>query len=341
MLVHESSVSQDVGRHILYRVLRCSSANELQPAQSISFDPIPTADRQNSPLHVPPLCPTKRHDPLLGEHVERKRVDPLLVDDDKVLLLADDVAVLVELRVAHELLEFDDLADLGVGELALRLDELLALLCGRVEEARVDLAVIHKRTSVLLAPMQHERNARLLVLERNVESEDVAVLETLGHVGVPSPVIEDESLDETSVDVGEVLHFHELDHVEVDRLISNLLLPLRLDLVLSLDRALLPNLVDDAHLADGKNRIDETLCETLGETLVELGGERGVGDVDEDLVGGVVVGKGDAERVEEGGEAVLGDFNPVGENARVDALGGVSLGLLKELAWVGGQRQRG
>lgn len=147
-------------------------------------------------------------------------------------------------------------------------------------------------------------------------------------------MIEDESLDEASIDVGKVLHLHKLDHVEVDRLIGDLLLPLDLGLLLSLDRALLPNLVDDADLAHGKDRIDETLGEALGEALVQLGSEGGVGDVDEDLVGRVVVGKRDAERVEEGGEAVLGNLDTVGEDARVDSLGGVSLSLLEELACV-------
>ena len=182
VLVHESGVPEHVGREVVDRVLGRAAADELET------------------LHVAALGAAEGHDALLGEHVEREGVDTLLVDDDeRVRLLAVlEVAVLVELGVAHGLLERDDLAHLGVGELALGLDELLALLGGRVEEARVDL--------------------RLLVLERDVEREDEAVLEPLGHVRVPSTVVEHEALDEARVDVGQVLHLHHLDHVQVDRL---------------------------------------------------------------------------------------------------------------------------
>lgn len=124
VLVHEASVTKHGRVEVVDRVLGRPATDELEP------------------LHVATLGAPEGHDALLGEHVEREGVDALLVDEDKGLGLAvaDDVAVRVELGVADELLELDDLADFGVGELALRLDELLALLGGGVEEARVDLA---------------------------------------------------------------------------------------------------------------------------------------------------------------------------------------------------------
>lgn len=82
----------------------------------------------HSPFHVSSLGATQSHDTLLGQHVQTERVDALLIDDDKVLLLAHDVAIFVELRVAHELLEFDNFANLGIGEAPFGLDELLPLL---------------------------------------------------------------------------------------------------------------------------------------------------------------------------------------------------------------------
>lgn len=98
-------------------------------------------EKEDAPLHVPPLGATQRHDPLLGQHVQRKRIDPLLIDDDKVFRFPNRVALRVELLVADELLQLDDFAHFGVGELAFGFDELFALLGGRVEEPRVDLAV--------------------------------------------------------------------------------------------------------------------------------------------------------------------------------------------------------
>lgn len=88
------------------------------------------------PLHVTPLRPTECQDAILGEDVQRKGIDTLLVDDDEVLGLLTRPYSLV----ADEVLQLDDLLALRVSEASLRLDELLALLGRRVEETRVDLA---------------------------------------------------------------------------------------------------------------------------------------------------------------------------------------------------------
>ena len=114
------------------------------------------AARQRDALHVAALRAPRGEDALLGEHVERKRVDALLVDEHERFAVR-----------AHLALELDDLADLIVGELALRLDQLLALRGVRVVEPGGDLG--------------------LFVLERHVAREDVAVRQALGHVRVPRP----------------------------------------------------------------------------------------------------------------------------------------------------------
>lgn len=144
-------MAKDVGREVVDRVLRRAAADELEPVRASpgreSVAPSREERRErrkaacaDAPLHVPPLRTPERHNPLLRKHVQREGIDTLLVDDDKVLDLAHGVALGVELLIADETLEFDDLAHFGVGEAALGLDELLALFGRGVEEARVDLA---------------------------------------------------------------------------------------------------------------------------------------------------------------------------------------------------------
>lgn len=48
----------------------------------------PFVDNWYLPFHVAPLGTAKGHDALASEHVERKRVNALLVDNDKRLVSA-------------------------------------------------------------------------------------------------------------------------------------------------------------------------------------------------------------------------------------------------------------
>lgn len=168
LLVDKAGPAEDVGRQVVDAVLGRATADKLQP------------------LHVAPLRAPQRQDAVLGEHVERQRVDALLVDDDKVLL---------GILAADLLLQLDDLLELGIYESPLALNQLLALLRTRVEEARVDL--------------------RLLILETDVERQDVAVLEPLRHVWMACAVVEGQALDQLRVRRCSVLHLHDLYHVEV------------------------------------------------------------------------------------------------------------------------------
>ena len=97
-----------------------------------------TKPARHSPLHVPPLRATEGKDAVLSKDVQAHGIDTLLVDDDEVLGLL----VRADHLVANLVLEFDDLLQLVVNELALRLDELFTLFGRRVEESRVDLAAI-------------------------------------------------------------------------------------------------------------------------------------------------------------------------------------------------------
>ena len=83
------------------------------------------------PLHIPPLGATQSKDAVLCENIKTQWVNALLVDYDEILLLLRRVHGLV----TDEVLELDDLFAFRVGEAPFRFYELLALLCGRVEEA--------------------------------------------------------------------------------------------------------------------------------------------------------------------------------------------------------------
>lgn len=100
----------------------------------------------------------------LGEHVEGERIDALLVDDHEAA---------IAVRRTQFVLEIDDLADFVVGELPLRSHQLVALLRGAVHERRVGLA--------------------LLVLQRHVQDQHVAVGEGFGHIGVASAVVQNQA----------------------------------------------------------------------------------------------------------------------------------------------------
>ena len=125
----------------------------------------------------------------LGEHVQRERIDALLVDHHEVLPVR---------RAAQRVLEVDDRPHLVVRELPLRRHQLVALLRRAVHERRVRLA--------------------LLVLQRHVQDEDVAVRQRLRHVRVTSAVVHNETLNETTVHRVLRDHLHLLDHQHVQRL---------------------------------------------------------------------------------------------------------------------------
>ncbi len=92
-----------------------------------------------------------------------------MVDNDESLVSA----------VADLLLEFDNLSALFVSESSFTGSQLFSLFGGGEEETRVDFG--------------------LFVFEGDVQSEDVAVFQGLGHIGMSGTVIQNQTSDETTV----------------------------------------------------------------------------------------------------------------------------------------------
>merc|ERR1711939_419185 len=101
-------------------LLSVDMAGETEHALSEVVDGVDalTATSLAQALEIALLTAPEANDALFGEHVERERVDALLVDDDKGLAVA----------VAHLSLKLDDLPHLVVDELALALHQLFALI---------------------------------------------------------------------------------------------------------------------------------------------------------------------------------------------------------------------
>lgn len=168
LFVDKTGVTQNIGSHILNTVLSNTAADELQA------------------LHVAALGTAQSQDTVLSQHIQRKGIDALLVDNDKVLLA---------IIATNLLFEFNNLLELGINEATLTLDELISLVGARVEEARVDFS--------------------LLVLQADVHGQDVAVLEALRHIGMASTMVESKTLDELGISSKAVLHLHDFHHVQI------------------------------------------------------------------------------------------------------------------------------
>eukprot|EP00754_Rhynchopus_humris_P017203 Rhum_TRINITY_DN14549_c14_g1::Rhum_TRINITY_DN14549_c14_g1_i1::g.98893::m.98893 len=149
-----------------------------------------SAAAQRNPLHVPALGTAQTQDAVPRQDVERHGVNALLVHHNQVLVRA---------RRAQLVLQLHNLAAPRVDGGALGGRHLLLLLSRLVVEARVQL--------------------RLLVLQRHVAGQDVAVLDVLRHLRVAAAVVEDQARDELGVGAHLVLHVHHLHHVQVDLLV--------------------------------------------------------------------------------------------------------------------------
>lgn len=88
-----------------------------------------------APLHVASLGTPQGKNAVFCENIETEGVDSFLVDHDEIFRFL----VTTDSLVADEILELNDFFDFGVHETSFRLDEFLALLCRRVEEARINL----------------------------------------------------------------------------------------------------------------------------------------------------------------------------------------------------------
>jgi len=231
-----------------------------------------TTTGEGDSLSVSLLGSADADDSVTGEELKRRGVNTLLVDDDEVLsvLLGADLS-----------LEINNLLDLVVSESSLGGNQFLTVFGVGPEEAGVDFG--------------------LLVLERDVEAHDVAVFETGGHVGVTTTVVEDESLDESGLSGHLVLHVHELNHVEVEAVVTL-------------------NALDGIH-----DDFSQWHCE-LG---VDLGLEGGVADFDEELSGDLLL---DLEGLEELKALGLSELDSVNKDSGVDSFSEVAFSLSHEFS---------
>lgn len=122
----------------------------------------------------------------MGEHIEADWVDSLLVDDDESFVGS----------IAELFLKIDNFLASLISESSLRGLQFFSLFSAGVEELTVDLS--------------------LFVLQGDIASQDIAVVEFGWHVGVSGSVIQDESSDESGIGSEFMDHMHDFDHVQVD-----------------------------------------------------------------------------------------------------------------------------
>lgn len=142
----------------------------------------------------------------------------------------------------------------------------------------------------------------LLILQGHIAGEDVAVLEPLGHVGVPGAVIEDETTNELSVHLGLVLHLHDLHHVQVNSL---------------------------ALFFDSQYGINTGLSEEISKLLVHLGSQRGPCNMEKSLPLRLNL---DFDFLKHLKGLGFGEIKAFGQDPGVEALRDVKIGLLQQLS---------
>ena len=146
-------------------------------------------------------------------------------------------------------------------------------------------------------------------------------------------MIQYESLDQSRIDVGEMLHLHQFDHVKIDRLVRHLIhlhpLPLLPCTRCQRNDLLSANFINSPKLSNRQHRLDQRSRQRSSEGLMKFRRKRRVGDVDEDFDVGVMNIEGDFEGIEESGRGVFGEFESVGEDSGMDSFGGVAFGLLQ------------
>ena len=120
-----------------------------------------------------------------------------------------------------------------------------------------------------------------------------------------SPVIQNEPPNQAGVHLAFVLHVHNLNHEEVER-------HLRL------------------RVLNAQHGVHAHVPDEIGELLVELGPERRPRDAVEQLAVDLTL-RG-TKRVEELDRGCLCQVEAITQNARVNTLGEIALGLLQQLA---------
>jgi hypothetical protein len=144
-----------------------------------------TAGEDDS-FHVSALGPPKCDDVLFGEGFQADWVHSLLVDNDEGFVVA----------VADFFLKGDDLLAALVGEFPLASGEFFSVFGIAEEELRVDFG--------------------LLIFKTDIAGEDIAIRKSLGHIWMPSTMIQHQTLHKLGVSRQLVLHMHDLNHMQVN-----------------------------------------------------------------------------------------------------------------------------
>jgi hypothetical protein len=170
-----------------------------------------TLEGKHAPLHVAPLCTAQGENAIFCKDVEGQGINSLLINHNKTLPFFSRVYCLV----TDQILELYNFLHPLVCEFTYRLDEFLTLLRRRVEESRIHFAVV---PLVNAAESTIEENGlRLLVLQADVERQNVSVLALLGHVWMTRVMVKNKPTNQLCLRGGMVLHFHDFDHVKIDR----------------------------------------------------------------------------------------------------------------------------
>ena len=179
-------------RPALIRIVR---STEFQYAYQIflgelldGVDSVTTASKCES-FHISSLSSSKSNNAFLCERVQTERIDTLLVNNNEVLVSA----------FTDFLLEVDNLLAAFISESSLARRKLFSLFSIGVEEAAVDFS--------------------LFVLERDIASQDVTVLQFGWHIRVSATMIKDKSSDESSLIAHFVYNVHDLNHEEINWLL--------------------------------------------------------------------------------------------------------------------------
>ena len=142
-------------------------------------------------FHISLLGSPQSKDAVVGKHLKADGVNSLLINHNETLVVA----------LTDLVLQVNNLLAPLVSESPLALGHFVPISGIGEEELGVDFS--------------------LLVFQRHIAGQNATVLQSLGHIGVPSSVVEHQSLDQLGITGQTVNHMHDLHHVQVNGLVSN------------------------------------------------------------------------------------------------------------------------
>ena len=189
----------------------------------------------------------------------------------------------------------------SIAQLSLEIDDLLDLIVGEGSLGSDELLSL-----LGVGPEETGMDLGLLVLEGDVKAKDVAVSHGGWEITVSTSVVENKSLNELRLSGHLVLHVHDLNHVQVDFLLLRLWVSLY-----------------------SLNGINKDLAKWVSELWMNLGVQRGSGNIDEKLSSWLLL---DLEFLEELKGLGLGDLHTFNKDSWMNSITDVSLGLSHDLS---------